>query len=43
MGLLAALDGQYSLLAKVQDISIEQELREQLDEAVKEAYKRVDV
>lgn len=37
MGLIASLDSNYMLLTKVQDISMEQELREQLDEAVIES------
>lgn len=38
LGLLAILDSNYQLLSKIQDISLEKEIREQLDEAVKEAY-----
>jgi hypothetical protein len=38
LGLLAILDSNYLLLSKIQDISLEKEIREQLDEAVKEAY-----
>ena len=38
LGLIATLDGHYTILSKIQDISIEEELREQLDEAVKEAF-----
>lgn len=39
IALIANLDSKLSLLMKIQDISMEEELRSQLDEAVKEAYK----
>lgn len=38
LGLIAAYSANIDLLSTVQDISIEEELRLQLDEAVKEAY-----
>lgn len=37
MGLCAVLDSNYTMLTKVRDVSMEDELREQLDEAVLEA------
>jgi hypothetical protein len=37
MGLCASLDSSISFLAKIQDISMEKELRDSLDEAVREA------
>lgn len=37
LSLCATIDANYSLLSKVQDISLEKELRESLDEAVKDA------
>lgn len=39
VSMIATLDSNYALLSKIQDISLEKELREQLDEAVKEAYR----
>lgn len=39
MGLCATLDSNFSFLMKIQDISLEKELRDSLDEAVKEAYR----
>ncbi len=38
LGLIASYSANIDLLATVQDISLEEELRQQLDEAVKEAY-----
>lgn len=38
LGLIAAYSANIDLLSTVQDISIEEELRLQLDEAVREAY-----
>lgn len=38
LGLIASYSANIDLLSSVQDISIEEELRRQLDEAVKEAY-----
>jgi hypothetical protein len=37
MGLIAVLDSNFTMLSKIQDISLEKELRESLDEAVLEA------
>ena len=37
MGLCAVLDGNFSMLMKIRDISMEKELRDMLDEAVIEA------
>jgi hypothetical protein len=39
ISIIANLDSKLSILMKVQDISMEEELRVQLDEAVKEAFK----
>lgn len=39
ISLISILDSHYSMLSKIKDISLEKELREQLDEAVREAYR----
>lgn len=38
LGLIATYSSNIDLLSQLQDISIEQEIKEQLDQAVKEAY-----